>query len=88
MLFAAAMGGLDVLVFTAGIGENSPEIRELICRNQEFLGITLDAERNALAVGGREMVINQDGGRTAVLVVPTDEERMIALDTMTLAGVG
>lgn len=86
--FAAAMGGLDVLVFTAGIGENSPEIRELICRNQEFLGITLDAERNALAVGGREMVINQDGGRTAVLVVPTDEERMIALDTMTLAGVG
>lgn len=86
--FAAAMGGLDVLVFTAGIGENSPEIRELICRNQEFLGITLDAERNALAVGGREMALNQDGGRTAVLVVPTDEERMIALDTMRLAGVG
>jgi acetate kinase len=86
--FAAAMGGLDVVVFTAGIGENSPEIRDLICRNQEFLGIELDAARNALAVGGHEMVISQDGARTIVLVVPTDEERMIALDTMVLAKLG
>ena len=86
--FAAAMGGLDVVVFTAGIGENSPEIRDLICRNQEFLGIELDPARNALAVGGREMVISKDGARTIVLVVPTDEERMIALDTMVLAKLG
>ena len=83
--FTAAMGGLDVVVFTAGIGENSPEIRELICRDLGFFGIEIDPERNALAVGGREMLISTDRARTAVLVVPTDEERMIALDTMALA---
>ena len=83
--FTAAMGGLDVVVFTAGIGENSPEIRELICRDLGFFGIEIDPERNALAVGGREMPISTDRARTTVLVVPTDEERMIALDTMALA---
>lgn len=82
--FASAMGGLDALVFTAGIGENSPEIRALICEKQEFLGIELDPEANATAVGGQERVISRVGGKTAVLVIPTNEEKMIALDTMRL----
>lgn len=86
--FAAAMGGLNAVAFTAGIGENSPEIRALICQNLAFLGIELDAARNELATGGREMVISCDGTRTTVLVVPTDEERMIALDTMALTRPG
>jgi acetate kinase len=82
--FASAMGGLDALIFTAGIGENSPEIRALICEKQEFLGIELDPEANATAVGGQERVISRVGGKTAVLVIPTNEEKMIALDTMRL----
>ena len=82
--FAAAMGGLDALVFTAGIGENSPEIRALICQNLAFLGLELDPAANEQAVGGQEVAINQPEGKTAVLVVPTNEEKMIALDTRRL----
>lgn len=85
--YAAAMGGIDALVFTAGIGENSPIIRAMICAELEFLGIELDPRKNEQAVGA-EMVISQPAARTAVLVVPTNEEKMIALDTMRLAGLG
>lgn len=84
--FAAAMGGLDCLVFTAGIGENSPSIRAMICETLGFLGIELDEARNETAVGGKEMTISTDAARTPVLVIPTNEERMIALDTMQIAG--
>ncbi len=82
--FAAAMGGLDCLVFTAGIGENSPTMRQMICDDLQFLGVELDAEKNEKAIRGKsEEVISS--GETAVLVIPTNEEKMIALDTKEIA---
>jgi acetate kinase len=72
--FAAALGGLDTLVFAGGIGENSPAVRARICGGLEFLGIELDAARNAASEG----VISAAAGRVAVRVIRTDEERMIA----------
>jgi acetate kinase len=81
--YAAAMGGLDALVFTAGIGENSDAIRARVCAGLEFLGVELDARKNAVA-NGKAMLIGRPAARAAVLVVPTDEEKMIALDTLRL----
>lgn len=84
--FAAAMCGLNCLVFTAGIGENSPEIRAMACQGLEFLGIRIDEARNRAAVGGKEALhINPNHSPVPVLVVPTDEEKMIAMDTLRLA---
>ncbi|HEY6982401.1 acetate/propionate family kinase [Reyranella sp.] len=71
---AAALGGLDGMVFTAGIGENDPATRAEVLAGCDWLGLTLDAERNAAGRG----VISRDGTPVTVLVVPTDEERMIA----------
>src|SRR6185369_9920993 len=71
---AAALGGLDALVFTAGIGENSPVIRERVCRNAAWLGVELDAEVNAK--GGP--CISTASSRVSAWVVPTNEELMIA----------
>jgi acetate kinase len=81
--YAATMGGLDAVIFTAGIGEHSSAIRAMVCDGLGFLGVSLDAGKNAEARGERP--IGAAGSRTAVLVVPTDEERMIALDTRRLA---
>jgi acetate kinase len=78
--FAAVMGGLDVLVFTAGVGENSPEVRAAACEGLGFLGIEIDAESNSNA-GGVEADIGATGARVRILVVPTDEERLIADQT-------
>jgi acetate kinase len=78
--YAAAMGGLDCIVFTAGVGENSPRVRELCCQGLEFLGATLDMARNAEAVK-KEMVISSDNSHVKVLAVPTNEELIIAEDT-------
>jgi acetate kinase len=72
--FAAALGGLDTLVFAGGIGENSPQARERICAGLEFLGIELDAARNSAAAP----VISHDGSRATVRVIATDEALMIA----------
>lgn len=72
--FAAALGGLDTLVFSAGIGENCPTIRARICEGLEFLGIGLDEARNA----GNAPVISREGGPATVRVMRTDEEWMIA----------
>jgi acetate kinase len=72
--FAAALGGLDTLVFTAGIGENAPEVRTRICEGLGFLGIELDEKRNA----NNADVISKDGSRVTVRVIHTDEEQMIA----------
>jgi acetate kinase len=72
--FAAALGGLDALVFSAGIGENAPDIRERICDGLGFLGVVLDGKRNAL----NAPVISFDAGRVKVRVIRTDEESMIA----------
>jgi acetate kinase len=79
---AAVLGGLDTLVFTGGIGENAPVIRERICRGMEFLGIHIDTERNAR----NEAVISADRGPTAVRVMRTNEELMIARHTYGLTG--
>ncbi len=72
--FAAALGGLDTLVFTGGIGENAPVIRDRICDGLSFLGIELEATRNA----ANEPVISTAAGRVEVRVIHTDEEQMIA----------
>jgi acetate kinase len=71
---AAALGGLDVLVFSGGIGEHAPEVRAGVCEGLEFLGIALDGPRNAAG----EAVISAEGGRVQVRVIPTDEESMMA----------
>ncbi len=73
--FAAALGGLDLLVFTGGIGEHAPAIRARILGRLGFLGITLDERANQASLG----VISAPGGRTLVRVIPTDEQLMIAL---------
>jgi acetate kinase len=74
---AAALGGLDTLVFAAGIGENAPLIRQRICNGLGFLGIELDQERNAK----NAPLISPDAGRVKVRVIGTDEELMIARST-------
>ena len=79
--YAAAMGGLDVLVFTAGVGENSADIRAAVCEGLGFLGIDLDPAANAKA-RGVAADISAAGSRVRVLVVPTDEERVIADETV------
>ncbi len=80
--YAAAMGGIDALVFTAGIGENSGSIRMRICKGLEFLGIEIDPEKNKIS--GKEIDISKENTATKVLVIPTNEELMIARDTKEL----
>jgi len=77
--YAAAMGGVDVIVFTAGIGENSQETRAEACEGLEFLGVKIDPEKNK--VRGKEAVISNNNSRVKVMVIPTNEELMIAKDT-------
>jgi acetate kinase len=76
--YAAAMGGLDGVVFTGGIGENSPDVRRESCKTLGFLGITLDDEKNDSSL--REKIITTSVSRVHVLVVPTNEELVIAMD--------
>jgi acetate kinase len=80
--YIAQMNGADALVFTGGIGENSAEVRARICDNLDFLGIALDAEKNAGTVGGKEGDVAAEGARVRVYVIPTDEELLIARDTV------
>ena len=80
--YAAAMGGLDYLVFTAGLGENSPPARKQVCEGLEFLGIEIDDEKNNTR--GKEAEISKDGSKVKVFVIPTNEEVMIARDTKKL----
>jgi acetate kinase len=79
--YAAAMGGIDIVVFAGGIGENGPETRENICRDLEFMGIELDPDKNN-GLRSKEAVISRDGARVKVMVVPTNEELVIAEDTV------
>jgi acetate kinase len=72
--FAAALGGLDTLVFSGGIGENSAVVRARICEGLQFLGMTIDDARNEAG----EAVISTEGSRATVRVIHTDEEREIA----------
>ncbi|HJZ95526.1 MAG TPA: acetate kinase [Candidatus Solibacter sp.] len=78
--FLAGMGGADAIVFTGGIGENSPEIREQICGGLDWAGFRLDRERNQ-ALPGKEGVISAEGSTLLGYVIPTDEELLIARDT-------
>ncbi|MGC8863730.1 MAG: acetate/propionate family kinase, partial [Armatimonadota bacterium] len=82
--YAAAMGGLDAIVFTGGIGENSAPIRESACKGLEFLGVEIDSERNRAAEGQAD--VSTPESRVRVLVIPTNEERMIARETARVVG--
>lgn len=86
--YAAVMGGVDAIVFTAGIGENSATVRQHVSRNLDFLGARLDDEKNRAARVGREapvVSISDETSRTHLLVVATDEERAIAEETAAIA---
>ncbi|HEY9283213.1 MAG TPA: acetate kinase [Pyrinomonadaceae bacterium] len=80
--YLAAMNGADAIIFTGGIGENSAEIRRRVCDGLQWIGVELDAARNDAHTAGREGVISSDNSRAAVYVVPTDEELLIARDTV------
>ena len=80
--YSAALGGLDCLVFTAGVGENSASMRARICQNLEYLGVKIDPEKNE--VRGKEAIISTDDSKVTVWVIPTNEELMIAQDTAEL----
>ena len=80
--YAAVLGGLDCLVFTAGVGENSASMRARICKNLEYLGVKIDPVKNN--VRGKEALISADDSKVAVWVIPTNEELMIAQDTAEL----
>jgi acetate kinase len=80
--FLAALGGAEAVIFTGGIGENSAEVRSRICKGFEWAGFELDDNKNAAHTGGREGLISKDGSRLAAYVIPTDEELLIARDTV------
>jgi acetate kinase len=83
--YTAAMGGVDVVVFTAGIGENAPDIRYGACKGLGFMGISIDPYRNEVAIG-REAIISDDDSPVKVLVIPTKEEQVIARETARICG--
>jgi len=80
--YLAAMNGADAVVFTGGIGENSTEVRAGICDGLAWLGLELDSERNHKLTGGHEGIISTDSSRLAAYVIPTNEELLIARDTV------
>jgi acetate kinase len=80
--YAAVMGGVDAIVFTAGLGENSISNREAICENLEFMGVKIDKDKNNTR--GKETIVSTDDSKVKVLVIPTNEELMIARDTVSL----
>ena len=82
--YAAAMGGVDVIVFTAGVGENDANIRANSVKGLEFLGVKINKELNA-SIHGKEAVISTDDSKVKVLVIPTNEELVIARDTVELS---
>ena len=82
--YAAALGGVDIIVFTGGVGENQATARWGSCEGLEYMGVKLDPEKNK--VRGEEMIISTDDSKVKVIVIPTDEELMIASDTMEILG--
>ena len=80
--YAAVMGGVDAIIFTAGLGENSPETREDVCNGLEFLGAVLDKSKNK--VRGKAVELNTEDSKTKIFVIPTNEELVIARDTEAL----
>ena len=82
--YTAVLGGVDIIVFTGGVGENQTGTREVICKHLEYLGVTFDAEANKTR--GEEIVISGKDSKVKVVVIPTDEEMMIARDTAEIVG--
>ena len=78
--FTAALGGLDLLIFTGGIGENDPVTRELCCSEMEYMGLEFDPQKNN-GVRGKEMLLSKPGSRVKVMTIPTNEELVIAEHT-------
>ncbi len=81
--YAAAMDGCDIIVFTAGVGENQANMRESVCKGLSFMGVKIDEAKN-MTIHGEEAVISTPDSKVTVVVIPTDEELMIATDTMAL----
>jgi len=79
--YSAALNGLDLLIFTGGIGENRPEIRKIVCENFDYLGIKLDANKNNQTLSD-ENIISAENSKVKIIVIPTNEELVIAKDTM------
>ena len=82
--YAAAMNGVDCIVFTAGVGENTPFVRQSICENMQYLGLEIDLEKNAEKNNGEIRDITGSGSKVKVLIIPTNEELVIARETMEL----
>jgi acetate kinase len=80
--YLAEMSGADAIVFTGGIGENSPPVRQRVCRELEWLGIEIDEEVNAQLFGGKEVETSKPSSRVKLFVIPTNEELLIARDTV------
>lgn len=80
--FMAAMNGVDAIIFTAGLGENAAETREEIIADMEWFGIKMDKEKNK--VRGQERIVSTDDSKVKIIIIPTNEELMIARDTLTL----
>ena len=78
--YAGVLGGVDVLVFTAGIGENVPLVRQKCCEKLDFMGVKIDKEKNELAIG-KEAIISQQSSKVKIFCIPTNEELIIARDT-------
>lgn len=81
--YAALMGGVDLIIFTGGVGENSPELREAVCSRMEFMGVAFDRKKN-LSVRGTDAIISRRKTKVKVAVVATDEELVIATDTFNI----
>ena len=82
--YATVRGGVDAIVSTAGIGENSIDLRRKICEGLEYMGIKMDAEKNN--VRGKEADVSAADSKVKIFVIPTNEELMIAMDTAALCG--
>ena len=80
--YAANMGGLDIIVFTAGVGENNSSLRKRMVAGLEFMGVGIDDQKNA--VRGEEIDVSSDGARVRTMVIPTNEELAIARETQRL----
>ena len=84
-MYTAAMNGLDAVVFTAGMGENNPELRDRACTDMEYFGIEIDRKVNTAAHHQSNIVrLSTDSSKVLVYLIPTNEELMIALDTEAL----
>ena len=80
--YAAALGGVDIILFTGGVGENQANCRSEVCEGLEFMGVKIDLEKNK--VRGEEAIISADDSKVTVAFIPTDEELMIASDTLAI----